>query len=191
MVPNNQQQEWREILTKALNQAGIALSQLVLKNFSLQEFSMKQHPIDQLPSLLGDESAPVAAAFIRVEGDLRGYLLLIIPLDELDPLMNILLHDMQGPELVHSALGELGNIVGSAFLNCLADYFHLQALPTPPQTVCDMVGALLGSLAGSLAAEGVELVPVIHTQWIGEQQEISSILLWLPEARQFESLGAI
>ena len=53
-------------------------------------------------------------------------------------------------EMEESALGELGNIVGSGFLNALADATGLTLQPSPPTVMTDMAGALLDIIASDI-----------------------------------------
>jgi chemotaxis protein CheC len=53
-------------------------------------------------------------------------------------------------EMEESALGELGNIVGSSFLNALADATGLTLLPSPPSVMTDMAGALLDVITADI-----------------------------------------
>jgi chemotaxis protein CheC len=46
-------------------------------------------------------------------------------------------------EMEQSALGEMGNIIGSAFLNAIADALSLRLQPSPPEVILDMAGAIL------------------------------------------------
>jgi chemotaxis protein CheC len=53
-------------------------------------------------------------------------------------------------EMEASALGELGNVVGSSFLNELADATGLRLMPSPPSVMTDMAGALLDIIAADI-----------------------------------------
>ncbi len=50
-------------------------------------------------------------------------------------------------EFEASALGEIGNIVGSSLLNVLADVTAVRLMPSPPSVVVDMAGTLLDIIA--------------------------------------------
>lgn len=183
--------ESKKVIKAGLLKAGEALSEIVERRFNPAEISVTYHDPFELPSLSENPETPVAAAFYQVEGDLSGFLLLVFPTDEAEAIAQVLL----GPEaadeaLVDSALGEIGNIVGSSFLNYLADYFSIYAAPTPPQVVRDMLGALMETLAAVAAAEGRTQVPVIRTTFAQEEGTVTAFLLWVTGVEDIRRLGS-
>ena len=46
-----------------------------------------------------------------------------------------------------SALGEIGNIVGTSYINALAQMTGLEIEPSPPQAATDMLGAIVATRA--------------------------------------------
>ena len=64
-------------------------------------------------------------------------------------------------ELAASAIGELGNIVGSAFVNALADRARTLILhPSPPTILNDMAVALVESVYAEILSQGGEVVMI-------------------------------
>lgn len=61
-------------------------------------------------------------------------------------------------ELAESAIGELGNIVGSAFVNALADHANLILHPSPPTVINDMAIALVESVYAEVLSQGGDVV---------------------------------
>ncbi|HMO53083.1 MAG TPA: chemotaxis protein CheC, partial [Tepidiformaceae bacterium] len=61
-------------------------------------------------------------------------------------------------ELAQSAIGELGNIVGSAFVNALADDLNLILHPSPPSILHDMAIALVESVYAEVLSQGGDVV---------------------------------
>ncbi|OUM92684.1 MAG: hypothetical protein BAA04_01620 [Firmicutes bacterium ZCTH02-B6] len=144
---------------------------------------ISSHRLAELPALCGPEDTPVAAAFFEVRGDLTGYLLLAIPEPAAQEMVEQLLGVIEGEadqQLIDSTLGELGNVVGSAFLNVLADRFGITVAPSPPQVTWDMVGALLATLAGALAIRARDEWPVVHTQLQASGADLPLYLIWIP-----------
>lgn len=170
-----------------MKRAGEVLSELVEKRFKITEVSMTQHEAEELPNLLGDASTPVCASFFQVRGELPGFLLLVMPVHEVAALLEPLVGQGEG-EMADSAIGEIGNIVGSAFLNHIADHYHIYAAPTPPQVFRDMIGALMGSLAAVLVSGGKLEVPVVRTQLTQNEGVLSAFLLWIPESFSLDEL---
>lgn len=182
--------ELSKAIEEALGQACEALSLIVESRFHPREISVSYHDPLKLPALwTSGGSQAVCAAFYEVRGDLTGYLLLVFPFTDVDVLIRALLGEVGGDEeMVDSAVGEVGNIVGSAFLNHLADRYRMFIAPSPPQVVRDMMGALLQSLAAVAAAEGKLTVPVIRTAFAQEQESITAFLLWITDVEAIRRL---
>jgi len=169
--------------------AGEALSALLERKFDISEITFSYCQPADLPMLLGDAATPVLASFYQVHGELPGFLLLIMPLDEVAPFLGPLIGDdsIEGA-MADSAFGEVGNVVGSAFLNYIADYYRTSAAPTPPQVFRDMIGALMGSLAAIFVAEGEKEIPTVRTSFTQETGASSALLLWIPYALSLSEL---
>lgn len=181
--------EPREQLTRtiqgALFHAAEAFSELVEAACSPTASKIVMQNVSDLPSLLGSAEEPMTGVLLTLRRDLGGFLLLLLPTGVVDTLVARLL----GPHgwddaLRTSTLGELGNVVGSAFLNYLADELEMTVLPSPPQVVEDMVGAVLSTVGAYLALHGQPEFPVIQTTFRARGLGFGAYLLWLPEALQ-------
>lgn len=181
-----------KVLKKAMMHASEALSLTVAYRFKPRGVDVSFRDPLALPELWrGREETPVCAAFYEVRGDLSGYLLLVFSFADMEELARALLGEEHGDEaMIDSALGELGNIVGSSFLNYLADHLRISAAPTPPQVVRDMMGAVLESVAAAVAAEGKSEVPVIQTRFTQDERSVDGFLLWITDAEAIQRLGA-
>ena len=63
------------------------------------------------------------------------------------------------PRWLRRRSAEIGNIVGTSYVNALADMTGLAIEPTPPQSTTDMLGAIVATvLAGVAGADDVALV---------------------------------
>ena len=70
------------------------------------------------------------AIVLSVEGDVAGLVLLLVPPTGAATLCNLLGVE-PGSEVGDSALGEIGNILGAAYLNALSSMTGLSMLPGP------------------------------------------------------------
>lgn len=183
------------VMEGALNQSAVALSRF-LGDRLLQPTDMRvsRTKLVEIPALWGREDTAVAAVVLEVGGDLNGYLLLAVPMDQAEPFLAPLLEGVTfetDEMLAESALGELGNVVGSTFLNCLADRFEMRVTPSPPVVVRDMVGALLATMAGALAENERSELPVVRAHLAGNGEQLSTYLLWIPGESDLERLEAL
>lgn len=178
-----------QVVRAALAKSGEALSELAERRFAIKEIAMTYHEPEELPTLLGDAATPVCASFYEIRGELPGFLLLVMPVDEVRPFLEPLLGEScDDEEMARSAIGEIGNIVGSSFLNYIADSYQIFAAPTPPQVFCDMIGALLGSLAAVLVSEEESQVPILRTEFEQDLGVSSALLLWIPYSLSIDEL---
>lgn len=182
------------IMTGALKHAAGALSQFLGDRvLNATDVQLSNYSLLDLPTLYGPEETPVACAAFEVNEDLQGFLVLLLPLDQADHLLQTLLGSLGSPDdetLANSVFGELGNVVSSAFLNHVADGVGMRITLSPPHVSRDMVGALLGTLAGALAdARGAKL-PVVHTELAGNDGQLSAYLLWIPGELDLQRLEA-
>lgn len=181
MRPPDEHEELVRIIEKALENAATVFSQIVETACRPTGSAVLMRTVRDLPGMIGKLDDPVVAVLLTVNRDLSGFLIIIVPERFVEPLTRSLLGDAcADEELVESALAEVGNVVGSAFLNTLADSLDLTVTPTPPQVIHDMAAALLGTLAAYRAMEGHEEFPVIQTQFAREGQPFAAYLLWLP-----------
>lgn len=178
-----------EVVRAALAKSGEALSELAERRFDIKEIAMTYHEPEELPTLLGDAATPVCASFYEIRGELPGFLLLLMPVDQVKPFLEPLLGEAcDDPAMADSTIGEIGNIVGSSFLNHIADSYRIFAAPTPPQVFRDMIGALLGSLAAVLVSAQESRVPILRTVFEQDEGFSSALLLWIPYSLSINEL---
>lgn len=125
-------------------------------------------PLPEVVSIVGNPELEVAAAHLQSEGQLPGHLLLMMPLATAFDLCDLLLEQPPGAttelgEMEASALGEIGNIVGSFFLNSIADRSGLRMQVTPPGVVSDMAGAIIDFALMEVAMYADEAVVIDAT----------------------------
>ena len=68
-------------------------------------------------------------------------------------------------ELEQSALGEVGNITGTFFLNAVANALNIIIHPSPPVVLIDMAGAILDIAMVDILQEGDE-VSIVETSYV-------------------------
>lgn len=181
----------KSVIKEALGDACEALSLIAEYRFQPDAIDVSYHDPLELPSLweAGGES-PVCATFCEISGDLPGYLLLVFPFADADVMARLLLgQECSDRALVDSALGEVANILGSTFLNHLSDHYHVCAIPTPPQVVWDMMGALLQTLALAATSEGKAKIPIVRTAFTQKEHAVNAFLLWITDENQIRQIG--
>lgn len=170
--------------------AGRALSEMTGTSIEAKAAQVRRVPLPSVPDLMGGPEAIVAATYLRITGDVRGHMLLMLPLSDGSNLASMLLGEPiepspDFPEMARSALGEVGNITGSFFLSALADATNMDLTPSPPAVVIDMSGAVLDAVLADLAKESEEVL-VIDTVFTQSEMQVKAVFLVLPRPSYFD-----
>ena len=137
-----------EVANIGAGHAATALSQLTKRKIMISVPQITVTPIEEVPKLVGDADAPVAAVLMHMLGDLTGRTLLMFPDPDARLLCDLLNMREIGSttsfgELERSSLKEAANILGGAYLNALADFMGMMLMPSVPSLVIDLAGAVL------------------------------------------------
>ena len=101
---------------------------------------------------VGNAEDAVNAVIIGVFGDLDATVLLLFDPESAETLCSLL--GVEGdPEMAMSALGEIGNILGSSYVQAMGSMTALHMEPHPPIAMTDMLGAIVASVLAVTAAD--------------------------------------
>ena len=155
----------RRLASAAIANVSRGLTEMFSATVAVTALRVETVPLAAVPALLGDAELEVAAVYLVAEGDIPGHLLLVLALPSAYTLCDILLEQPAGAtvdlgDLERSALGEVGNIVGSFFLNSIADDAGMRLTITPPGVVCDMAGAVINLALIEVAMSADEAVVI-------------------------------
>jgi chemotaxis protein CheC len=147
--------------------------------------------VSEVPGLLGGGEAPAVAASLGVQGDLRGLLLLVLPLPDAVTLELLLLRrEDAAPEERESALSETANIVASACLSAIGTLTGLRLLPTVPALARGPVREVLaGAVVGVEGQASRVVVLETHFSALGAP-EVSGQMLLVLEREGLQTLLA-
>ena len=138
----------REVANIGAGHAATALSQLTKRTIMIAVPEISVTRIEDVPELMGEADAPVAAVLMHMLGDLTGRTLLMIPENDARMLCDLLNKRDVGTTVVfdgleQSSIKEAANILGGAYMNALADFMGMMLLPSVPSLVIDLAGAVL------------------------------------------------
>ena len=162
----------------------LGLSEMVDQEIKMTAVSARQIPVDEVPDLFGGREQVAVAVYLSVTGAMDGHMFLVYPPKTAMALVDLLMGEEPGTtveitEMEASALGEMGNIMGSFYLNALSDASGLILMPSPPAVIMDMAGAILDvALAGILTESDDALV--VEAVFATEDQKITGNFLVLP-----------
>lgn len=170
----------RELANIGSGTAATALSQMLARSIDVSVPSAMALPIADAVEAVGPPDTPVTAVLLPITGDLDAVVLLLF-----QPFAAAQLCGMLGvepdSEMGVSALGEIGNVLGASYVGALGTMTGLSLEPRPPQTVADMLGAVLGS-AVLAVDETRDVALLLDSDLLFEGEECSLSFLLVPSA---------
>jgi chemotaxis protein CheC len=136
-------------------------------------------PLAEAVEAVGPAEQEVTGVAIPLAGDMDAVVLLVFPVDDGGTLCGMLGVEA-GTEDAISALGEIGNILAASYIGSLGAMTGLDLDLTPPQTVTDMLAAIVASVLATRAA-GTDTALILDSELRVEGEECSLSFLLLPE----------
>lgn len=189
MVTNNTQvsfnlANWTKLAKIGSTTAVSGLSQMVSRDFKITALNIEEVSTRNATTLIGKADDMVIGVYLLFSGNTSGQILLAFKPEIAYELVDMAMGVPSGSttslgEMERSVLGEMGNIVGTFFLNGVADCVGLRLMPSPPAVVEDMAGALIGSVLAEAFNDNESLF-VIKLLFSSTTKEIEGRFLVLP-----------
>jgi chemotaxis protein CheC len=168
----------RELANIGSGTASGALSALLGRPVDISVPSARAVSFAEAVEATGDPETEVTGIALGIFGDLDGVVLLLVSPADADSLCQMLGVE-PGSEYVPSALGEVGNIVGSSYINALAEMTGMAIEPTPPATATDMLGAIVESVLAGQAHTG-DVALMLDSELAVEGSDCSIAFMLVP-----------
>jgi chemotaxis protein CheC len=177
---------WSQLINSGAANAVSRLAQMVGREVSLTCLNLKTMSPAYAANMLGGPENLVVAVYLTIQGEARGHILLAYPPQTAFGLIDMILDNAPDTteelgDLEESVLAELGNIVGSAFLNSVGDGTGARLRPTPPVVIVDMAGAVL-SIALSDILQDHDEIYTMEAVFDTSDRQVSGVLLIMPSA---------
>ncbi len=167
----------RELANIGSGTAGTALSSMLGRPVDISVPRALALPLADAVDAAGDAEQPATGVVIPLQGDLQGTVLLLFDGDDAATLCSLLGVEPDS-DVGLSALGEIGNILGTSYIQALGQMTGLTLEPTPPHVATDMLGAIVATvLAAEAATADVALLLDSDLQVEGEPCSLSFMLL--------------
>jgi chemotaxis protein CheC len=176
----------RELANIGSGNATTALSEMVGRPVDISVSVASALPLADAVEAIGDPETEVTGIMLGIVGGLTGSMIMLISPEDADRLC-VMLGVQADSEWGRSALGEVGNIVGSSCLNALAAMTGVEMVPTPPATATDMLGAIVASALAEHSG-AVDVALVLDSQMAIAGGECGISFLLVPEARAMTDL---
>jgi chemotaxis protein CheC len=169
----------RELANVGSGTASTALSTMLGRSIDISVPSAVALPLAEAVEAAGPPEQDVTGIVLGINGDLTGTVLLLVPPSDADAICRLLGVE-PGGEYAPSALGEVGNVVGSSYINALAAMTGMAIEPTPPATATDMLGAIVQSVLAGHAHAG-DIALVLDSDLVVEGDDCSISFLLVPD----------
>ena len=183
MVSGNQ--EMQAIFGGGVNNAVIGLSQMAGQEIKIVSLDVKKVLVKDIPAMFGGPEALIIAVYLEISGQAAGHMVVVYKPQVAYDLVDMLLGQPQGStkelsDMERSTLGEMGNIMGSFFLNYISDTTGNRFQPSPPAVMMDMAGAILDAALAKVLAYS-DSTYIVETIFGTNDRQVSGTFLVIPD----------
>jgi len=143
---------FKEIGNIGAGHAASALAEILNRRITMSVPEASVLPFGDIVDVLQGPETLVAGVLIDISGELNGYILLLLDMDDAmamvsqalqQPARNTSDPDFELDELEKDTLLEISNILVGSFLSAISSFSGLGSIPAVPQLSIDMLGAIL------------------------------------------------
>jgi chemotaxis protein CheC len=173
------------VFSGGFTNAMTGLSQMAGQEIKISRMEFKKVPVKEVSALFGGPEALIIAVYLEISGKTNGQMVVVYEPQVAYDLIDLLLSQSQGTtrelsEMERSTLGEVGNIMGSFFLNYVSDTTGIRFQPSPPAVMMDMAGAILdATLAGLM--EFSDDIYIMETVFGTNDRQVAGTFLVIPD----------
>ncbi len=177
---------WEDLMKKGMTNSINGLSQMVGREFQINSIKIRKVPAREMPYILGGPEHMVIGVYITFSGASHGHILLAHQPEFAYKVLDMLMGNPVGTtdsldDMSQSALGEMGNITGTFFLNAVADELGVFLNPSPPIVLLDMAGAILDIALAEILAERDDVF-IAETSFGVSDRTVEGTFLIMPNA---------
>lgn len=182
----------REIGSIGTSHAATALSKLLDKETRITIPTVSIMGYEEAVERIGAAEDLVAAALVKMQGDIEGLMLFLFDLELANTILERLLGRtwssfMEMDEIAHSALVEVGNIIICSYINSFSQLVHVDINLSVPSSTINMLG---GILMVPIAEYGYETDKLMYcnADFVIEGKKFSDWLLMLPDIQSLNTI---
>ena len=179
----------KEIGNIGAGNATTALASLLQSKVDMNVPQVMMLDFKDVGALLGGEEQEMAAAYLGVEGDIKGSILFLIKKETAMMIAKKLLGEYCSDDLGEmecSAVKEVSNIITGSYLNAIATLTGLTIYPSVPDLTVDMAGAILSVPAIQFGIMGDKIL-LIQSQ-LRNEIEMDGYFIMVPEPESYEKI---
>jgi chemotaxis protein CheC len=174
-----------ELIGGGVNNAVVGLSQMAGQDIKVISMAIKRVPVKNITAMFGGPETVIIAVYLEISGSPNGHMAVIYDPKVAFELVDLLLGQPNGTtielsDMERSTLGEVGNIMGSFFLNYISDSTGQRFMPSPPAVMMDMAGAVLDATLANILAYTDETY-VMETVFGTNDRQVAGTFLVMPD----------
>jgi len=175
---------WDELIIEAVHDSLGALTDMSGQQIHAELVKAYKIDVTAIPDALGGADKVAVAVLLGIEHIPSFHIALVHSPAAAFTVVDIMLGNPPGSttglgELELSTLGEMGNIMGTFFLNKIGNTTGYQLRPTPPSVRMDMTGAVLDYAIASLMMETDE-VTMIEAKYGTNTVQVDGVFAVMP-----------
>ncbi|PKM43558.1 MAG: CheY-P-specific phosphatase CheC [Firmicutes bacterium HGW-Firmicutes-6] len=172
----------QEIGNIGAGNAATALSLLLNEKVSISVPKIQLTDFNAAINALGGTETMTVGVLVNYSGEANGIIMFLLNMEDAKRITNILVQgNSQGDELDEmklSAIQEIGNILGSAYINSISALTGLSIRISIPYTAIDMAGALMSVPLIEFGAIGDKVMFIEENFSSGTHSLISHIIIF-------------
>jgi chemotaxis protein CheC len=169
----------RELANIGSGTASSALSSMLGRSVDISVPNAVVCPMTMAVDALGPAEDEVTGIVLGVVGDMEATVVLLVsPADAIS--ICAMLGVDAGSEIGRSALKEIGNVVGTSYVNALAGMTGMALEPTPPGAATDMLAAIVESVLAA-RAHAADQTLLLDTDLVIEGEDCAISFLLVPD----------
>lgn len=172
--------------------AAQGFSGMVGRTIHVNNPAAKLVPVLEIPQIAGKPDDDAVGIYLRFQGDVDGQIMMITSHTKALELVDLMMDVPAGTTqhlgaLERSALGELGNLCGSFFLNSVASLTEAKFHPTPPAVMVDMVGAILDIIVATTGGISDQAL-LMQANFMDGDRAVEADFWVIPDMNSFNEL---
>jgi chemotaxis protein CheC len=176
----------RELANVGSGTASTVLSTLVGRTVDVSLPKARVLPFAEAVQAAGSPTEPVTAVTLPLDGDFQALVMMLLSWADERVICKLLGVDA-GTAVGRSAVGEVGNLLGSSYVTSLCELTGMNVEPGPPRTDSDMLGAIVASALAAGAAGG-DTALLVNSDLIVAKGSCSLSVILVPSERGVHGL---
>ena len=187
---------FKEIGNIGAGNAASALAGLLNRRITMTVPDASVVPFSTIANVLDGPETLVAGVLVDISGDLNGYILLLLGMEDAMAMISQALQqeprDIKAPDFKLSDMErdtviEIANILVGSFLSAISGFTGLSVVPTVPQLAVDMLGAIISIATIEYGMIG-DTVLFLNTQFSDNEGDINGHFFLIPDYNSYKIL---